>query len=105
MPGRQAAKMSLEASAQMPSACKDCLIHATRRGRESGSQSGDVSALEDLTRDSGSWVEGLEETQTDPASCGYHACVGHTGDTNNNSPPNSLNFVRDRIIKQKGGKA
>ncbi len=65
-----AAKLSLEASAQMPSTCKDCLIHARQRGRESGSQSEDVSALEALTRDSGSWVEGLEETQTDPASWG-----------------------------------
>ena len=55
MPGRQAAKMSLEAShEEMPADCRDCLIYATRRGRESGSQSKDASPPENRAKDSGS---------------------------------------------------
>ncbi len=97
--------MSLEASAQMPSDCKDCLIHATRQGRESGSQSGVVSAPEDLTRDSGSWIKRQEETRTDPASWGTTPVWAAQGLLHTNSPPSSLYFARDRIIRQNGGKA
>ena len=62
--------MSLEASAQMPSDCKDCLIHAKRLIEESGLQSKGVSPHKGLVTEMGSYGEELIGILTDRTGWG-----------------------------------
>ena len=70
MPGRQAAKISFAAFAQMPFEWKDRLIHATRLSLASGSQSRGVSALVGPAIGSDSLAKEQEKTQTYPEEWG-----------------------------------